>query len=785
MTWRSLVLGVLLALLLAAVGYHNDWVLLQQPLTGSLLPVAAFGAVTALLLLLNPLLRLAGDRAPLTGVEAIVIGAIILLACSFPGSAFSRLFMPMVALPSHWIKNQPNWQSAHALSYVPSGSATLGAGHVRHWPALAMALRHDAQAGIDPAVGLWRSLDDEARRVIDAVITSEHADHRQADLLLTAINRWIEPPDTSDAQAIAARRRAELASAYPDWIAPMPGGDGVLLLGGRNDPQVSDAIITGSPDGATATAASLPWRAWWPAIRLWGGLFLLLALASLGLVLVVHPQWVQRERLAYPVVQFIELAATRTGRGVLPDVARTSLFWIGFVAMLLLHACNALHLWWPAFPIHLPLRQDFSALMTLFPDAQLVPGSWGLYRPFILPTAIAFAFFLTRQVSLSLGLSLPLFTAMGAVLIGAGTQVKTGWNNAGNHNMMLLGAGIGLAVMTLYAGREHYLRVARAAVGLGRDARTPSYCLWGARLFGLSVAAMILVLHRLGVPLVWAAVVVAMALMIQLVIARVNAETGALFVHPGWLPVTALVALVGAQTIGPTGLLVLTLFSLIFLVDTSDALMPQLANALRLADRPRGIAPRRFAPLAGGVLALGLAVTIIVTLATHYAMGMNRTVGWWIAEEVSQLPLDELAATVSDLRATGELHDAVWSHGLDRLNLIHLHRHHAAWLASGLAVFLLCSAARLRLPWWPLHPVLFVFWGTFPSIILSVSFLLGWAIKSAVIAVGGQLAFRHLRPLMVGIIAGELLAATLLIALGGAYHAATGLALPTYLVFAR
>ncbi|MCY2928748.1 MAG: hypothetical protein NTV86_04495 [Planctomycetota bacterium] len=101
-------------------------------------------------------------------------------------------------------------------------------------------------------------------------------------------------------------------------------------------------------------------------------------------------------------------------------------------------------------------------------------------------------------------------------------------------------------------------------------------------------------------------------------------------------------------------------------------------------------------------------------------------------------------------------------------------RAHGAAFLSTLALVLLFTAARIRFTWWPLHPVLFLALRTFPSTILAFSFLLGCGIRTAVIHAGGGRLYERVKPLMIGLIAGDLLGAFLPTLIGAVYHFATG-----------
>ena len=84
-----------------------------------------------------------------------------------------------------------------------------------------------------------------------------------------------------------------------------------------------------------------------------------------------------------------------------------------------------------------------------------------------------------------------------------------------------------------------------------------------------------------------------------------------------------------------------------------------------------------------------------------------------------------------------------------------------------------CAVARLRLSWWYLHPVLFLVWGTWACLVLSASFLVGWVIKVVLVRLGGVKTYQTAKPLMIGVIAGELAACFGWTIVGVIYYMAT------------
>jgi hypothetical protein len=82
------------------------------------------------------------------------------------------------------------------------------------------------------------------------------------------------------------------------------------------------------------------------------------------------------------------------------------------------------------------------------------------------------------------------------------------------------------------------------------------------------------------------------------------------------------------------------------------------------------------------------------------------------------------------------------------------------WLIFGMGAVLISYMMRLRFTWWMIHPVLFLTWGTWATLCFADSFLLGFAIKAAVVKYGGGRVYHNLKPFFMGGIMGEIFIAT-------------------------
>ena len=143
---------------------------------------------------------------------------------------------------------------------------------------------------------------------------------------------------------------------------------------------------------------------------------------------------------------------------------------------------------------------------------------------------------------------------------------------------------------------------------------------------------------------------------------------------------------------------------------------------------------------------------------------------WW----VPIIPFQEMTNIQQRLAPDGGLAQAEALHGWARFANLSPSPTMMATVAAGFVLVLLFSVARLRWTKWPLHPVLFLVWFTEPGMALAASFLLGWFVKVLVTKYGGGTIYRTLKPVMIGLIAGEMTAGVISMIAGAIYYFVTG-----------
>ena len=557
--------------------------------------------------------------------------------------------------------------------------------------------------------------------------------------------------------------------------------DGMLADVSQDEETVLSGFARGLGEADDAIAWSdVPWSAWAGPMIFWVPIIVSLWLAMVGLSTVVHRQWSDHEHLPYPIVTFTKsLFPGNDGAG--SPIFRNRIFWIGLLSVALIHTYNYLNTWFPDYLLgKIPIGVDFSTL-AIMSDTFVKGGGEGFLGGYftIYFTVVAVAYFLPKDVSLSLGIGpfLWIFVAGTLATYGIGT---TGWQGGWpfgltRESMMIMGAYFAMLVVMIYTGRHYYLNVFKRAVGIRHGDAIESSAVWGARVF---LAAMVMfvayaaIVAKLDWPIALLFAVGCVA--IYLVMSRLLAETGLFFIVTTGTPATILWAIFGAHALGPQIMLILFMFCIVLFYDTREALMPYVVNALKLADDCQQKIGKTAGAIALAIL-VGLAVGIPVTLYFQYNRGVDVS-SWQINQ--TKVPFNDVISIMQRLDAQGQLETAGQATGISRFLQVSPNAQAIATFLISAALVLVFSGLRLRFAHWPLHPVMFLVWSTYAGNAFAQSFLIGWFIKTMITKYGGASMYQQLKPLMFGLIAGEMLGGLVPMLVSLIYYIGTGGELP-------
>jgi len=565
--------------------------------------------------------------------------------------------------------------------------------------------------------------------------------------------------------------------AWRQWrlLQYLPGA--MLADAGPGD-EVVWKFIEGVGDGRPAAWSAVPWYGWWRTLAFWVPLLGMSFIAAICLAVVVHPQWVHRERLRYPLAEFAGRLIGGPGPAGEGSIFRQRRFWVGFAVSFAVLGLNGFNAWsvqlWNRQVLQIPLWVDLTPLSVRFPRLAGAPYG-GVFGPVVWLAPLGLAFLVSTDVSFSIGISSLAWSLVFVGLTEAGVDTSYSYLGGGLLPHAAFGAYVATAVLILYTGRRYYAAVLRGAIGLPAREGVSASTVWACRM-GLLCAAGMVVLLLVVLRLHWLPAVLFVLLtgLLFLIVCRISVETGLFFLQPLWHAGGVVLAMFGFPALGPQGLLVLGLLGATMTIDPRVCLMPLAANALRVGESGP-VAPGRLGWAMGLAVLVALAAGLIGTLYVQYSYGSASLYGW--PDICAQYPFEVL---LKELPQTAPAD--IIEKGAFGWNRIRPSKPFLSAAGVGFAGVVVCSAMRLRLPWWPIHPVLFLVAGTLPSALFWGSFLAGWLAKTAVLRFGGGGAYEKAKQFFIGLVAGEFALGIVSMAAGLACYLLTGLKGPGFRV---
>lgn len=523
----------------------------------------------------------------------------------------------------------------------------------------------------------------------------------------------------------------DFLKGLPPWFTPALGPDGSY------NRYVVEAWYTGIKSGT-----GIPWGAWLVPLFAWG-LFFGAAFTMMScLSVMLRAQWGDNEALAFPLLK-LPMELTEDMENPRPGAAnffRNPIMWVGFGIAASIQLMNGLNIYFPDVPT-ISLNVNTAAMLSEAPWNQMGGLALRIY-----PVAIGITYLLTTEVSFSFWaffwlLKLQFIGAytMGfppsslPQMIGTGNPIFIGFQE--------VGANVAYAGLIFFTGRRHLAHIFRRAIG--REAATPgersealSYpaAFWGfwggfGGMVGWGIAAGMS--WHLSLML-WTSYVI-----IAVVLSRVVAEGGLLFVHHTWAPLGSMMGLFGAgagHLIAPsTGLYPATVMEFSTIQDFRGSLMPSFVQSFKLA-RDRGISARPLLALIAGVIVIGMVMAFTMNVRLGYENGGLGLQGW-----LSKSGPQYLGGNLSKYAAMSQSANVgAW-----------------LWLAVGALVTIAVVFTRSRLPFFPLHPLGYIMSFTLPISLFWFSIFIGWLAKSLITRFGGHDTVRKTTPFFLGLALGD------------------------------
>jgi len=439
----------------------------------------------------------------------------------------------------------------------------------------------------------------------------------------------------------------------------------------------------------------------------------------LCLDVLIRKQWIEHERLSYPIVQ-LPLAMTQPeGR-----FFKSRTMWIGLAIAATINLLNGLHIVYPSVP-GIPLRQvNIGRYFTYKPWNAI--GSTPMY---VLPFAVGLGYLMPLEMSFSIWFFY-LFWKLERVLGSAlGLFSLPGFPYYGPQG---LGAYLALAFFALIGGRRHFFAI------LGRilkpqpdEDMEPMKYRWA--VFGLLGGLVFLVIfsYQAGM-VVWIGVLYFLVYyLLAISLSRIRAEVGPPTHELSHAtPRRFLVQTFGSRRLGAPSLTIMTLFISFHRYFRSHP-MPHTLEGFKLAAEAK-MSNRR------------LVRTLVLTTV------VSTLVAFWAYITVSY-------------RSGGDPYQMSAIYGFNALQnwLSYPSETDGYATAFSVGAFLFTGLLwwlRRVFPFWPFHPAGYaIASSTWTVSMLWFSILISWFIKKTILQFGGISYYRKAFPFFLGILLGEYL----------------------------
>lgn len=565
----------------------------------------------------------------------------------------------------------------------------------------------------------------------------------------SALMRYLPPSlvyPVAEAGTNSELRRVLQTMNLPDWLYPVLQGDTFAE-------KSSDPVITGFTGRFVDPDRYPPYLAWLRPLLAWGLFYVFFHAALLCLLTLVRRQWFENERLTFPIAQIqAALVETPPPGKRLAGIMRSRWFWVVFIAVAMLHTLNGLSRYYPeSFP-EIPVGYRLAPVFSERPWSYL---GGHLKNADIFLTAVGVASLLPGAVSFSLWF----FVVLGGFVqmqLGTFTGDATLHGLADQH----FGGMLAYAGIVLWIGRKHWALILRQAFRGERPGEPRGRYLSYRAAFWIFVGCwlgMIGWLNAAGSTVGGAVLVTSLLLLGIMLIARVVAETGLL--HPGeTLPLVRpwqVLSYYGFGHAVPTQSFWLGSHLHLIHHDGRESFGVYASHALKLTDRAvfdnRTLEQQRDGDrrLGRRLIALFAAVLVVAFVLGFASMVF---VEYRFAMEKHSLNPEPVNRYVAGGAPRGKLVDPTIQYDTQSYNYAHDPGTH---LAAGAAGTIFLSWMRLTFAWWPLHPIGYLFMGTWPMSKLWFSILIGWLLRTLVLRFGGASLYTAMRAPMFGLILGE------------------------------
>jgi len=485
-------------------------------------------------------------------------------------------------------------------------------------------------------------------------------------------------------------------------------------------------FFEGAPEGA-----AVPWEAWMVPLFWWGLFFAGLLWAAVCLVAILRQQWVENERLAFPLAEVPSALSDAGPTDWVPRLLKNRFFWLGAAIPLVVIGWNTIGYFMPTVPtIHLGAR-TYLRIGRAFPRIGVKLNLFLISFAFLTNLEVLFSiwfFFLVSVVQIGI-FNRTGFTIGPPDMWGSAGGAAQGWQCFGAFCML-----VGLAC---WMARRHVRGICLAAWrGEPGDEGDRAVMSPRASVVGLLLSLVLLVawLWRSGMGVGPAVLFVATVLVMFVGVTRIVAESGLVYLRAPITPQTIVFYTVGLTNMTQSTATSLGLSYCHFGLGNTFVMSPY-AHISRLA-APLRICGRHV--IAATVLAVfvGLAASIWYTVHLGYEHGAYNF-GVYTFRSGNRVIFNNLVSKMK--------------------NPFPIDWGRIAFFGVGAGAAALTAVLRYSFAWWPLHPIGLAIGNIWVIHRSAFTIFVAWAVKGTILRLGGIQAYQRAKPMFIGILFGYVL----------------------------
>lgn len=491
-----------------------------------------------------------------------------------------------------------------------------------------------------------------------------------------------------------------------------------------NDPLAARWFYEGISKGG-----KIPWLSWSIPLLSWFPFLLAFVLSSYIAVMILKKQWMEHEKLSYPIMQIpLALIEGTTSRDKIPPFKRKS-FWAGFLIPFSFMTASVIHGLMPSFPA---IPVDHIGCLFL--------GHWAPVRSQSLLhfsfLAFCISYFVPNNILLSIWLFYLITLVEEAIFnrylpFGRGYGGMFVWGNAAI-SWQSFGAFFFMTASSLFIARRQIWNFLKDGwYGTRREGEIlnprPSLV-----VLSLSITFMVVWLLLSGMPLIVLFVFLPITFLIYLGLARIVCQTGIFYVVPPNIAQNVTIGILGSKLIGPQGMVSLAL-SYSWQGDVQTVLPVLSAQGAKLWEKVGS---------AGGFSKMVILTAFVGMIASSsfiiwhgYKLGGAMNFDTWIWNGWGPQVYNQVLSQIYNPSGP---------------SLKYL-----VWFGIGSTAMAVLTWLHLRFSWWPIHPVGFAVASSFTLYAVYLAAFLSWMTKGLILRWFGLKTYRSSAPFFIGMVVGH------------------------------